>query len=267
MKITVAYSPCPNDTFMFHALATEKIQLPGHEIEVCLHDVETLNRRSLEHAYDFTKLSVHAYLQVRGDYILLRTGAALGFGCGPLVVAKRRIEHADLADMRIAIPGEMTTAHLLFRLWAPAARERVFVPYDRIPDMVAQGEVDCGVIIHESRFVYEQAGLRALADLGEWWEEETRLPIPLGCIAAKRGLPGQVVADFEAALRESIEHARENPEAAFEYAKQFAQELDDEVLSKHVETFVNESSLDIDDDGMAAIRKLEEMAEAAGIMA
>ncbi len=266
MKLALAYSPCPNDTFMFHALATGKLRVPDHELEVHLHDVETLNQQALARTHDVTKLSFHAYLRVEEDYALLRSGAALGYGCGPLVVAKQSISRTDLAGARVAIPGELTTAHMLFRLWAPAVGNRVFVPYDRILPEVLEDRVDCGVIIHESRFVYEQMGLRVLVDLGEWWTAETGLPIPLGCIAARRTLPGTTIPDLEDALRRSIEWAREDPRDAIDYAKQHAQELDEQVLEKHIKTFVNEASLDLAEEGLTAVAKLREMAREAGIL-
>ncbi len=184
MKLTLAYSPCPNDTFMFRDLAEGAESLEGHDIEVHLHDVETLNSMALESTYDISKVSFAAWLRVDARYELLRAGAALGFGCGPLVVSRRALQHDDLAQCRIAVPGELTTAHLLLRLWAPQARDKVFVPYDRIIPLVAGGAADCGVIIHEGRFVYPQAGLKCLVDLGEWWERETKLPVTLGATGA-----------------------------------------------------------------------------------
>ena len=190
-RLTVAYSPCPNDTFMFCDVATGRLRLPGREIEVHLHDVETLNRLAVEGGrYDITKLSFHAWLLVGEQYELLNVGAALGFGCGPVVVAANGTVPDDLAGCRVAVPGELTTAHLLFRLWGRDAGKKVFSPYDQIIDMVAAGQVDAGVIIHEGRFTYEQAGLRLLVDLGQWWQQLTGLPIPLGCIVARKSLGG-----------------------------------------------------------------------------
>ena len=252
---------------MFHDLATGRLRLPDCELDVHLHDVETLNRHALDGTYDITKLSFHAYLLVRDRYRLLNSGAALGFGCGPLVVAARELGRDDLPACRIAIPGELTTAHLLLRLWAPAAADRVFTTYDQIMPMIARGEADCGVIIHEGRFVYERAGLHRIVDLGEWWEQTTHLPIPLGGIAMRNALPETLADDFDALLRQSIVSARANPRAALPYVRLHAQEMDDDVLEKHIETFVNEHSLDLGDDGRAAVAKLEEMAGDAGVIA
>lgn len=266
VKLTVAYSPCPNDTFMFFGLATGRVELPfdrfggSLEIEVRLHDVETLNRMAFDAVYDVTKLSFHAWLQVRDTYQLLRVGATLGRGCGPLVVARAPLGAALPSGSRIAVPGEHTTAHLLLRLWAPEARNLVFVPYDRIMGMVADGEADAGVIIHEGRFVYRQSGLVCLVDLGDWWESQTGLPIPLGCLAARKTLGAERIAGCEAMIAQSLRLALENPAATQAYVRQHAQELDDDVIRKHIETYVNEFSLDLGATGRAAVAALETLA-------
>ncbi len=266
MKLSVAYSPCPNDTFMFHDVATGRLQLPGVDVEIHLHDVETLNRMALEAAFDVTKLSFHAYLLVRGEYRMLSVGAALGYGCGPVIVAREDIGPADLPRCRLAVPGELTTAHLLLRLWAPQAANKVFARYDRIMDLVASGEVDAGVIIHEGRFVFRQAGLRLLVDLGQWWQERTSLPIPLGCIAARRSLGEQTARDFEALLRKAIRNSLAHPERTRDYVRRHAREMDEAVLAEHIRTFVNDFSLDLGDEGTRAIERLHELARGAGII-
>ena len=266
MKLSLAFSPCPNDTFMFHGVATGKLQLEGCEVEVHLHDIETLNRHALEGTYDITKLSFHAYLFASEQYRLLEAGAALGFGCGPILVSTKPTSPREVLDSRIAIPGELTTAHLLFRLWAPEARDKVFVTYDRVMEMVASGEVDCGVIIHEGRFVFQQAGLQQIVDLGQWWEETTKLAIPLAGIGVRRSLPEGLAGRFDALLRRSILDARANSADALPYIRQHAQEMDEEVLSKHIDTFVNEYSLGLGPDGVAAMARLEEMARSAGVI-
>jgi len=256
---------------MFHDLATGRLRLPDYRLDVHLHDIETLNRHALDSKYDITKLSFHAYLLVRDSYRLLKSGAALGFGCGPVVVAAHTLCRDDLPGCRIAIPGELTTAHLLFRLWegriAPGAADRIFTTYDQIMPMIARGEADCGIIIHEGRFVYERAGLHRIVDLGEWWEQTTHLPIPLGGIAMRKSLPETLADDFDVLLRQSIASARANPQAALPYVRHHAQEISDDVLEKHIETFVNQHSLDLGDDGRAAVAKLEEMAIDAGVIA
>ena len=265
-KMTVAYSPCPNDTFVFHDVVTGELLLDGFEIETVLHDVQTLNEMAMKGRFDVTKLSFHAYLLVKEEYQLLRTGAALGYGCGPLVVSSRQIDPWDLAGCRVAVPGELTTSHLLFRLWAPDVADRIFTRYDRIMPMVADGQADVGVIIHEGRFVYQQSGLHLLADLGQWWQEKTNLPIPLGCVAARRSLGGQTIRGFEKLLRNAIENSIASPAGTMEYVREYAQEMDEAVLTKHIATFVNEYSLDLGDDGLAAVGKLEQLAKEAGIL-
>jgi 1,4-dihydroxy-6-naphthoate synthase len=267
VQLSIAYSPCPNDTFMLHALATGLVSRSGWQVTTNLHDVEQLNQLARDQVYDVTKLSFHGWLQVRSSYRLLHTGAALGFGCGPQLVAREPHTRDQVADLRVVLPGELTTAHLLFRLWQPAAAHRMFAQYDQIFGMVERGEADCGVVIHEGRFTYQQRGLCCLADLGEWWQGATGLPIPLGCFAARRTLPEQEVAEFEECMAESIGHARANPTAPLPYMRQHAQELDDSVLAQHVETFVNDFSLALGEQGLAAVEKLEEMARAAGVIA
>ncbi len=257
-NLTCAYSPCPNDTFIFCRLAQES------GIETHLHDVEKLNQWAFEEKFDVTKLSFHAWLLLQDTYQLLNVGAALGRGCGPLVISNR--EEALSPDSTVAVPGEYTTAHLLLRLWRPDIKNRVFMPFDRIMDAVASGEVDAGVIIHEGRFVYEGRGFQCIQDLGEWWEAETGQPIPLGCIAAKKSLgPGQIAA-FEQRLKASIEYAFRDPDSTKAYVKTHAQELSDAVTREHIRTYVNDFTLDLGPEGRAAINKLQELAEEAGIV-
>lgn len=262
----MAHSPCPNDTFMFHDVAVGKLHLPGREIEIHMHDVETLNRMAMEATFDVTKLSFHAFLLVEEAYELLSVGAAIGMGCGPIIVSKRPLSLTDLADCRIAIPGELTTAHLLLQLSQPAVGKKVFVRYDRVMDLVAAGDVDAGVVIHEGRFVYAQAGLSLVADLGQWWQERTGLPIPLGCFAARRSLGAETVSQFEGLLKTSIKNALADPGPACEHAKTYAQELDPTVLTQHVKAFVNDYSLDIGPDGKAAVDTLRQLAEEARVL-
>lgn len=264
--LTFAYSPCPNDTFMFHGITRGGLCLPGFEIETCFHDVETLNELALAERFDVTKLSFHGYLHVRNKYELLRAGAAIGFGCGPVLVSKKEMCKSDIGDYRIVVPGKLTTAHLLFRLWAPENENLLFARYDEIMPMIESGEADGGVIIHEGRFVYENSGFQMIRDLGEWWEEETGLPIPLGCIAVRKELGTETIAKIEGLIRRSIDSAYANPAATDEYVRENAQEIDKDVLDKHIKTYVNEYSLDIGEDGLMAIEKMCEMAEAAGLL-
>ena len=251
---------------MFHDLATGTLRLPGCDMEMHLHDVETLNRAALDERFDITKLSFHAYLRVRNAYQLLQSGAAVGFGCGPIVVAARNINPGDLPRCRVAIPGELTTAHLLFRLWAPRADNKVFARYDRVMDLVADGRADAGVVIHEGRFLYERMGLQLLADLGQWWQEQTELPIPLGCIAARSDLGEDTIRRFDAVLREAIQNSLACPDATWAYVSKFASGMDRTVVRKHIETFVNAHTLDLGADGRRAVETLETMAREAGII-
>lgn len=264
--LTVAYSPCPNDTFVFHDVATGKLRLDGFETETHLHDVQALNEMAMEGRFDITKLSFAAYLMVKDEYQMLSAGAALGNGCGPLVVSSRQMDIRDLSACRVAVPGELTTAHLLFQLWAPKVADRIFARYDRIMPMVAAGEADLGVVIHEGRFVYQDHGLQLVQDLGQWWQDTTDLPIPLGCIAARRNLGEQTIRNFEALLRNAIANSLANPAGTLEYVRLHAQEMDQAVLTEHIATFVNDYTLDLGDDGAAAVRKLEQLAAEAGIL-
>lgn len=250
---------------MFHSLVAKKF-ISGHALQVTLADVETLNQHAQLGHHDITKLSFYAYFQVMQSYRLLRVGAALGYGCGPLLVSAKKRPAQDLANLRIAIPGRFTTAHLLLQLWTPHIGQRVFMTYDQILPALQQGQVDCGVIIHESRFTYAQAGYHALVDLGQWWEQETSLPIPLGCIAAKKTLPDSLVFEFEQELKQSIQQAQETPQQALVYAKQHAQEIQERVLHQHIQTFVNDFSLDVGPQGEAAISRLQSLAGSRGLL-
>lgn len=271
MKLTVAYSPCPNDTFAFHGVASGPLRLGEADLEVHLHDIETLNELALTGAYDITKLSFPAFLRVQNDYQMLRTGAALSDEAGPLVVTSLSPPASSstacgfassVSSLRFAIPGELTTAHLLLKLWCPTIHNKLFVSYDRIIPLIASGAADAGVVIHESRFTYRQAGLNLLADLGAWWLEKTHLPIPLACIAAKRSLGAQTIAAFEDLLGESIARAQANPACAADYIRRHAQEMDPAVLDQHIHTYVNRFSLDMGPEGLEAVETLARLARA-----
>lgn len=266
MNLSMAYSPCPNDTSMFHDVAQGLLARQGYEVSVHLHDVETLNRLALAATYDITKISFHTYLLVRQHYQLLNAGAALGFGCGPLLVARTPMAPADVARCRIAVPGELTTAHLLLRLWAPEAAQKIFVPYDRVMELLRTGEADCGILIHESRFVYQQAGLSCIADLGQWWEQKTGQPIPLGCIVARKTLGSSVITGFDNLLRQAVIRSRANPAEAAEYIRENARETDESVIQKHISMFVTDFSVDLGEAGHKAIAVLEAMARKAGVI-
>lgn len=265
--LSLGYSPCPNDTFIFYALANRRIETGNLQFREILGDVETLNQMACRAELDITKVSFHALGYLRDDYVLLRSGAALGKGCGPLVVARAACSMQDLQGMKIAIPGRLTTAFLLLQLFNPALGDRVTVmPFHLITDAVRNGDVDAGLIIHESRFTYQKAGLHQVIDLGTWWEELTGLPIPLGGIIAKRSLgPGRITR-ISACIRRSIEYAFENPGEPKAYIKQHAQELDDAVIEQHIRLYVNNYSRELGEDGLRAVREFFRMSEEKGLI-
>ena len=266
-QLALGFSPCPNDTFIFYALVHGLLPLDGFRLSVQLQDVETLNRMAGEEVLDITKLSVYAWLQHRSAYRLIDSGAALGHGCGPLVVARPGRDPRRIARWRMALPGRDTTAHLLFRLWSPTASEMVFVPYDHILTLLSQGQVDGGVIIHENRFTYERLGFNLVADLGAWWETQTGLPIPLGVIAAHRRIPVGRRTILETAIRDSIDYARRMPREPLAYMRKHAQEMAPEVLCQHVATYVNDFSRTLGEKGREAIDCLASMARQKGLLA
>lgn len=253
--LTFGYSPCPNDTFAFHALSHGVLELP-FRIEPVLLDIEELNRRAHAGAFDLTKLSVGAFAGVGDRYRMLRSGAALGHGVGPLVVARTPAALAEAVRGRIAIPGRETTAVRLLRLAAPALGEVVEMRYDGILRAVAEGLVDAGLIIHESRFTYADHGLVKVADLGEWWEGETGLPVPLAGICARSDLDAATATTVERAIRDSVQYAFDHPEASRAYVRAHSQELSDEVCDAHIRLYVNRLSLDVGDEGVRAIARL-----------
>ncbi len=266
-RLTLGYSPCPNDTFIFYALTHGRIDTGGISVEERLEDVETLNQMARQNLLDITKVSFHAFGHLRDDYCMLRSGGALGRGCGPLVVAREAYDMAQLKGKSIAIPGELTTAFLLLRIFDPALQDRVTVmPFHRIVGAVARGEADAGLIIHESRFTYQREGLQQVIDLGAWWEQETGLPIPLGCIIARRSLGGPLVQTAETLVRQSLEYAELHRDETKEYIRQHAQELDDAVIEQHIGLYVNDYSRDLGADGLRAVRELFARAAAHGII-
>jgi len=262
VKLAFGFTPCPNDAFAFHALVHGLVPAP-FDVEPVLLDIEELNRRASGTELELTKLSFGAAAAAGDRYRLLRSGAALGRGVGPLVVAREADSLEDAATGRIAVPGRETTAFLLLRLAAPALGEIVELRYDRILDAVVAGEVDAGLIIHESRFTYREHGLVAVADLGEWWEGETGLPVPLAGIFARSDLEPDVVDAAEAAIRASVEYAFAHPEASREYVRSLSHEMSDEVCAAHIALYVNASSVDIGDEGLVAIDRLLGRAAAA----
>lgn len=253
--LTFGFSPCPNDTFAFHALVHGLIDAP-FAVEPVLLDIEELNRRAHDGAFALTKLSVGAFSAVGDHYRLLRSGAALGHGVGPLVVAREPQPLESAVRGRVAIPGRETTAFRLLGLAAPTLGEAVELRYDQILGAVSRGDVDAGLIIHESRFTYQDHGLVKIVDLGDWWERETGLPVPLAGICARTDLPADLVAAAEAAIRASVAYAFAHPEASRAYVRAHSQEMSAEVCDAHIRLYVNDHSLDIGDDGRRAIARL-----------
>jgi 1,4-dihydroxy-6-naphthoate synthase len=264
--LSLGFSPCPNDTLIFHALVHGLVKCPGYTFRERLEDVETLNGLVLAGALDVSKVSSHLLGFIRDDYCLLRSGGALGRGCGPLLVSAKYTDIADLQGKRVALPGRYTTAHLLLRLFNPALSDIIFLPFHAIMAAVKSGKADAGVIIHESRFTFQEYGLLKLLDLGDWWERETGHPIPLGGIVAKRSLGEAAIFQIDRALKGSIEYAFAHPGAAGSYIRAHSQEMSDEVCAAHIGLYVNEFSLDIGADGEAAVATLLSRAEKAGLV-
>jgi len=262
--LTLGYSPCPNDTFIFCGLTQGKIPLRHLRfVPPLLEDVETLNSWAMQTRLDVTKLSFHAFGHLQDQYTLLDSGAALGRGCGPLLVTAGA--SGDPAAWTVAIPGRLTTAALLLRLFFRQPCRMVVMRFDQIMDAVLSGEADAGVIIHESRFTYQARGLRCVQDLGAWWEEETGLPIPLGCIAARRSLASALTDATEQAIAQSIRWAQTHPADCLGYIRQHAQELDEAVTAAHISLYVNEFSLSLGEEGRAAVQELLRRGQEAGV--
>lgn len=265
--LSIGYSPCPNDTYIFYGLAHGKIVLPEMTLaDPHLEDVETLNRWAMEKKLDITKLSFHALGHVLDEYCVLSAGSALGRGCGPLLVARPDFDPERLATATVAIPGTFTTANMLFRLFSPASVNLREMRFDGIMQAVTNAEVDVGVIIHESRFTYGDQGLICLRDLGQWWEESTGHPIPLGCIAARRSLGREIIEAVDRSIQKSILYADNHPQECLAYMREHAQEMDQQVMRNHIGLYVNDYSRALGSDGLAAIETFLERGRAAGIL-
>ena len=253
MKLTLAYSPCPNDTFIFDAMVHHKVDTEGLEFEVQLHDVEALNEMAFDSKVDVIKLSYNAFLHLYKKYALLSSGSALGEKCGPLLIAKQDMIKSFNAQSLVAIPGKYTTANSLFSLAFPNNTNTKEMLFSEIEDAVLKGDVDAGVIIHENRFTYQEKGLERLMDLGEYWEEQTQLPIPLGGIVVSKSLESSLQKKIQRVLRRSLEFAFRFPKESQDYVKQHAQEMDIDVINSHIKLYVNEYSLDLGEKGREAI--------------
>jgi 1,4-dihydroxy-6-naphthoate synthase len=265
-EISIAHSPDSDDAFMFYGLATNKIRVPGYRFTHTLCDIETLNRRAREEAFfDVSAISFHAYPYVQENYTLMGCGGSVGEGYGPMVVSSRKMEAADLGNIRIAVPGTLTTAYLALKILNPAL-ETETVPFDQIIPEILAGKYDAGLIIHEGQLTYSTSGLHKVLDLGAWWRETTGLVLPLGGNAIRRSLGAEAHKIISQALRDSIHHALEHREQALEYAMQFARDLDAGLASHFVSMYVNERTLDYGPDGREAIRKLLELGHERGVI-
>ncbi len=263
MQLTLGFSPCPNDTFIFDALVNHKIDTGGLTFDVILDDVQTLNQWALEGRLDITKISYGILARVLDNYLLLHSGSALGSGVGPILITNeklktclsgRQVKNAE--DFLIAIPGEHTTAHLLFSMAYPDAKNKIFLRYDEIENFVLEGKGP-GVIIHENRFTYADKGLQKITDLGEYWENTTGKPIPLGGIVAKRAVDVSIAGQVEKLIRQSIEYAYEHHHQELSaYVKKHAMEMSESVMRKHIGLYVNDYSLDLGEAGKSAVQKL-----------
>lgn len=263
--ISLGFSSCPNDTWIFHALVHGMVDTGRYNITPHIADVEELNNLALDDKIPVTKMSFHAWLHLRESWQLLDSGAALGYGCGPLLVTAETDK--PLEEMTVAIPGKYTTAYMLLQLWNNGLTNIEVARFDQVMPGIVDGRWDAGVIIHEGRFVYQQFGLHQVVDLGQWWEDETGQPIPLGCIAMKKGsVPGLDGNTMSGWIRESLLYARSHPEDSRNYIRSLAQELDDEVTRQHIELYVNDFSLSLGDRGREAVKVLETMAKEKGII-
>ncbi|WP_207421752.1 menaquinone biosynthesis family protein [Desertivirga brevis] len=280
MKLTLGFSPCPNDTFIFDALIHHKIDTEGLEFEVFFDDVETLNQKAFRQELDITKLSFHAFAYAIQHYVLLDAGSALGFGVGPLVISKKSlmelllengVQHREsesaseiveedikpyLSNLKIGIPGKYTTANFLLSWLLPDANNKEELVFSDIEDAAIRGDIDLGLIIHENRFTYRERGLKKIFDLGDLWERQTGCAIPLGGIVIKRNLPEEVKLKFNRVLRKSVEFAFANPKSSIDFIRQHAQAMEEEVMYKHIELYVNKYSVDLGDEGRKAIKLL-----------
>jgi len=262
--VRIGLSPCPNDTFIFHALLHGLVDTGGQTFEPLFADVEELNLHLLAGRLPVTKASFAAFARARHGYAALRTGGALGRGNGPLVIAHAPLDGADLDRRSVMLPGDLTTAALLFRTFHPGVTRYAFARYDEVPRALARGEVDVAVVIHEHRFEYARDGFHLVEDLGERWERETGLPVPLGGIFVRRDVPQALARSLARCIRESLETARRDPSLSAAFVREHAQSLDPATLARHIATFVNEHSLDYGEEGERAIETLVARAVAAG---
>ena len=270
MKLTLGFSPCPNDTFIFDALIHHKIDTEGLDFEVFFDDVETLNQKAMQGVLDITKLSYHAFAYVTDKYVLLDVGSALGFGVGPLLISNFEISISDLEKKsmayKIGIPGKYTTANFLLGLAFPEAKNKEVMVFSEIENALLGNKIDIGLIIHENRFTYQDKGLHKILDLGDYWEKQTGCAIPLGGIVVNRRLPLDVQLKVNRCIRRSVEFAFANPKSGLEFIREHSQEMSEEVMYKHIDLYVNKYSVDLGEEGRKAIQLLFDKALEKGII-
>ncbi len=265
MKLSLGYSPCPNDCFIFDALVHKKIDTQGLDFNVILEDVETLNRKAMAGELDITKLSFHAYAHAIDHYILLRAGSALGFNCGPLLVSAKQISDPAGEIKSVAIPGKLTTANFLLSLALPDLQQKTELVFSEIEDAVLQGKVDAGLIIHENRFTYQDKGLKKVMDLGEFWDSLIHAPIPLGGIVMRRNAPGDLQHKVNGLIKKSVEYAFANPSSSAAYVREHAQAMSEAVMKKHIDLYVNSFSIDLGETGIKAVNLMFNRAQSLGL--
>ena len=269
-KLSLGFSPCPNDTFIFDALIHHKIDTEGLEFDVFFDDVETLNKKALQGELDITKLSFHAFAHVSDKYVLLDAGSALGFGVGPLLISKTAYTPEEVKSkpsLSVGIPGTYTTANFLLTIAFPELQNKKELVFSAIEESLLNQELDLGVIIHENRFTYAQKGLHKIIDLGDYWEQQTGMPIPLGGIMINRNIDLETQLIVNRLIRKSVEYAFEHHEASSDFVRQHAQELEESVRKQHIDLYVNQYSVDLGDLGKKAIRVLFEKGQSAGLIA
>jgi 1,4-dihydroxy-6-naphthoate synthase len=266
MNLSLGFSPCPNDCFIFDALVHQKIDTQGIDFTLYMEDVESLNNRAFRAELDITKLSYHAFIYVTDAYNLLHSGSALGFNCGPLLIqhSKHKIKNFETAV--IAIPGKYTSANFLLSLAYPQAKNKIELLFSDIENAVIHQNVDAGLIIHENRFTYQNKGLEKIIDLGEFWESLIKSPIPLGGISVKKNLNHQLQQTIDLLIKQSVEFAFENPESSMPFVKQNSQEMSEEVMKKHIELYVNDFSINLGELGKNAIHLLFDKAKEVGLI-
>lgn len=256
MKLTLGFSTCPNDTYIFDAMVHGRIDTEGIEFELIMSDVEELNRQAFSAEIDITKISYHAYAYIADSYALLDSGSALGFKNGPLLISRYKVYPDEINDLKIAIPGKHTTANLLLSIAYPDHKNKKEYLFSDIEEVVLSGEMDAGLIIHENRFTYQQKGLKKVVDLGEFWETKTGLAIPLGGIIVNRKLPIEIQRKVNRIMKRSVEFALENPKVSYPFVKHHAQEMDDSVMQRHIELYVNEFTRELGVEGRKAVETL-----------